>query len=88
MCLSPHEMTVAQLQEVVAYYSSRLDEVQEFLADPGVTANSSRLSRLEQELEVVKWRLGEFEALLKERAEEGKMLDSEEPQEELADANA
>ena len=52
MCMSPHEMTTASIEETIAFFNARLEE------DPTDTWRW-------------KWRIEEFEKILKERAEAG-----------------
>ena len=51
MCMSPHEMSSAKIEEVLQYWKGQLEE------DPNDL--------------FAKWRVDEFEEILKERAEAG-----------------
>lgn len=57
MCLSPHEMTVAQIEEAVAFYRKVVERQPD---------NHWAQGKLEN-----------FEKLLKERAEQGRMADGD-----------
>lgn len=55
MCMSPHELTTARIEEIIQHYKEKLTE-------PGLRADLRR--RWE-------WVLENYEKLLKERAEAG-----------------
>lgn len=55
MCLSPHEMTIAQIEEIIVWYREMAERFPDDRYYQGKLEN--------------------FEKLLKERAEEGRMAD-------------
>lgn len=76
MCLSPHEMTVTQIERIIANYRNHLDSLEEQVAKTSPD-DSTRIAELERSVRYYARQLENYEALLKERAEEGRMVEAE-----------
>lgn len=75
MCLSPHEMTTAQLEEILAYYDKGLTALEAKVAEIKALAHPSpaRLHDLEVDVRWYARKVENYGALLKERAEAGEL---------------
>lgn len=75
MCLSPHEMTTAQVEEVIGWYSKDITDLEAELAKaanmPPGTRRDEAVRNLERAIRRTRAALENYEALLKERAEAG-----------------
>jgi len=74
MCLSPDEMSIAQIERILGYNRQRLEELERELAnlDPN---DAEQIESYERAIKRTRAVVERYEALLKERAEEGKMLE-------------
>lgn len=83
MCLSPHEMTTAQIEEILAYYrksvedaESKIEEIKESVVI-SPRGREQQLALYARSLRRANSYLERYETLLKERAEEGRMIEED-----------